>query len=104
MEKYSSVVQVRGAEMAADDARRARAIERGVLHDPQQEGTTGANCDYCGKVQLPMMHGSTASNPGECLIWFACCECFGECEIGESGVCTLISEPRALVDDNELPF
>ena len=61
--------------------------------DPKQYGTTGRNCDYCG-VELPKMHGSTASNPGQTLIWFACCQCFGKCEIGESGVCTLISDPE----------
>ncbi len=97
------VVQVRNAEMAADDARRARAKERGVWAGDWGEGTTGENCNYCGKVQLPMTHGSTASYPGEVLIWFACCGCFGECEIGESGVCADIT--RALVDDDDdLPF
>ena len=51
MEKYNSVVQVRGAEMAADDARRARAIERGVLQTRSRKeqrartATTAARCN-----------------------------------------------------------
>ena len=66
-----------------------------------QTGQTGGNCDHCQSTQYPL-HGNTAGP----VIWFACCKCYGLCEIGESGVCGDIERTRELdaqMDAEALP-
>ena len=94
----TKVMRARVEEAFWHEAREIYAKQRGVWVG-EQKGPTGSACDYCGKEQLPMLHGSTGD-----LIWFACCECFHLCEIGESGVCTLVSAPRPDLGGDELPF
>ena len=65
-----------------------------------QTGQTGNNCNYCSSTQYPL-HSNTAR-----VIWFACCKCYGLCEIGESGVCGDIERSRELaaqMDAEALP-
>ena len=63
---------------------------------------TGSSCDYCGSTDHPL-HGGT-----EYVIWFACCRCYGQCEIGESGFCDMIKDEAAKpfdpFDPGDLPF